>query len=316
MRLARWQVVAAWVVVCLAIGACGGKRPTQSTPISTHPKTAADRILTLLPEGVQVVIEIDLARLRANPVVGAIVTRALAPGGLDPVSQSVPTFGIADTVVIAAYGIGTSQAATVTVVVSKTPVPEGTRISEGGPAGSIYALGPVDWVAQIEARAALAETGGASKVLASRELLALRDRAMPDGAPGASLRITARLPFDARVALARLTGLESAPSQLSLWADVVDDLAVIVDADSVDPGERATKRSAARLTTVIRGALAVIADDPTARALGLPSSLAGAKLVARGSWVRTIIAIGPKHLQRVVDRALTLLAPAAQKAPS
>ena len=41
----------------------------------------------------------------------------------------------------------------------------------------------------------------------------------------------------------------------------------------------------------------------TIRALGLPSSLGGAKLVTGGSWVRTIIAIGPRHLRRVVERA-------------
>ncbi|MBS1119137.1 MAG: hypothetical protein H6Q90_1365, partial [Deltaproteobacteria bacterium] len=159
----------------------------------------------------------------------------------------------------------------------------------------------------LEARAALGETGG-SRLTAPADLLALRDRAMPADAPGASLRLTARLPFDARVALARQTGLESAPAQLSIWVDVVDDLAIIIDADALDPGERATKKSIARLTRVIRGALAVLTNDPTTRALGLPGSLANARLVARGTWVRTIIAVGPKHLQRVVERATALLA--------
>jgi hypothetical protein len=132
--------------------------------------------------------------------------------------------------VFASYGLGTSEAATVTLVVAKSEVPGATRIGEG-----TYALGPPDWVAQIEARAVLAE----GKLVVAPELLALRDHAMPEGAPGASLRITARLPFDARISLAS-TGIESAPSQLGL-ADVVDDFAIIVDADSADPGEKVTK---------------------------------------------------------------------------
>ena len=48
----------------------------------------------------------------------------------------------------------------------------------------------------------------------------------------------------------------------------------------------------------------VFADD---RALGLPVSLQRARLVAKGSWVRTIIAIGPTHLARVVQRARAYL---------
>lgn len=102
-------------------------------------------------------------------------------------------------------------------------------------------------------------------------------------------------------------GLESAPGQLSIWGDVVDDLAIIVDADSSDPGEKITKKSVARLQTTVRGALASLAGDPFVQALGLPRSLAGAKLVTRGTWIRAIIAIGPEHLQRVVARANELL---------
>ena len=37
----------------------------------------ADRLLALLPDGAQIVVELDLARLRANPVVGAVATAAL-----------------------------------------------------------------------------------------------------------------------------------------------------------------------------------------------------------------------------------------------
>jgi hypothetical protein len=203
-------------------------------------------------------------------------------------------------VVLASYGLGTSQPATVTVLATREPVAGATRITDG-----VVALGPTDWVAQLEARAALASAD--KPLVAAPELLALRDRAMPANAPGASLRVTARLSFDARVALARETGLAIAPAQLSVWADVVDDFAIIVDADASDPGDKQPKQSGQRLEAGIRGVLAGLAEIPAIRALGIPSSLERAKLVTRGTWVRAIVAIGPAHLQRVVARATAYL---------
>ncbi len=169
----------------------------------------------------------------------------------------------------------------------------------------------------------LASTGDAKfAIRAAPELLELRGHAMPPGAPGASLRVTARLSFDARIALARQTGLDSPPAQLSAWGDVADDLALIVDCDAADPGNagKAGKPSDAtkRLEATLRGALAAVADQPAVKLLGLPSSLANAKLVTRGTWVRAIVAVGPSHLQRVVERATSLLklaAPAPAPAP-
>jgi hypothetical protein len=131
---------------------------------------------------------------------------------------------------------------------------------------------------------------------------------MPEKAPGASLRVTARLPFDARVALAKDSGLESAPAQLSIWADVVDDFVIIIDADATDPGEKTTKKANARLERLIRAALRSVAEEPKMRALGLSSSISRARLSAGGSWIRTIIAVGPAHLKRVIERANTFLA--------
>jgi hypothetical protein len=167
-------------------------------------------------------------------------------------------------------------------------------------------MGPGEWIRQLEARAALAL--GGKPVVAARELLELRERSMPKGAPGASLRVTARLPFDARVSLAKQSGLESAPAQLSIWADVVDDFAIVIDADAVDPGEKTTKKATARLESLIRAALRSLASEPKLKALGLSTSIARARLQAGGSWIRTIIAVGPSHLKRVVERANALLA--------
>ncbi len=291
-------------LACVALVACGGgaRRPVTAKPVPTRVTTVGDRIVALLPEGVQVIVEIDLARLRANPVVGKLVTDVLAGPALPGLDVPLSPLAHADVLVLASYGIGTSNAATVTVLATTEAVPNSVPLGAG-----LVALGPEIWTAQLEARAAIAGTGSDVTIAASKDLLALRDHAMPPGAPGSSVRLTARLSFDARVALARQTGLEAPPAQVSIWGDVVDDLAIIVDADAVDPGDKATKQPAKRLEAGVRAILAGLASEPAIQALGLPSSLSGARIVAKGTWVRAIIAVGPSHLARVVKRAQTLL---------
>ena len=297
------KVVLVLLVALLVACGGGGKQTTTTTkpePLP-EPKTLGDKIVNLLPHGAQIVLEVDLARLRANAVVGETITKALAAPVDLPKDVPVPPLAVADAVVFAAYGVGTSNAATIVVIASKTEIADATRISD-----NLFAMGPSEWIRQLESRAALAL--GNTPVVAQEDLLKLRDRSMPDKAPGASLRVTARLPFDARVALAKDSGLESAPAQLSVWADVVDDFVIIIDADSVDPGEKANKKSIARLERLLRVALKAMADEPKLRALGLSSSISHARLSTGGSWIRTIIAVGPAHLKRVVERANTALA--------
>jgi hypothetical protein len=289
-----------WIACLVAVVIACGVKPRahpSSNATTFEPKTATDRILTLLPDGAQLVIEVDLARLRANPVVGPLVVKALGPSGIERFAG----FADADTVVLASYGLGTSDAATITLMSARADIKGTTKVADG-----IYAHGPGEWISQVKARAAIART---STLTPPKDLLELRGRAMPEGAPGASLRISARLGFDARIALARITGVESAPAQLSVWADVADDFAIVVDADATDPGEKKPKQSLKRMTAVLQAALHTLASDPTMRLLGLPSSLSDAKVVQRGMWVRAILAIGPRHLQRVVERATGMFEP-------
>jgi hypothetical protein len=324
-------------VLGLAAG-CGGAAPAAVSP-AEPPPAGTERLLAMLPQGAQIVVEVDLARLRANPVIGAVVTRALAapprpspdatPAGAwlrfvlrgappdeppgDPAGDASP-LAAADQVVLAAYGVGTAQAATLTLLAAPRDVPGATRIADAA-----YAVGPPDWIAQAEQRVALATTGHAAfAIRPAPELLELRAHAMPAEAPGASLRITARLSFDARIALTRETGIDTPPAQLSAWGDVVDDLAIVIDCDATDPGSAPAGRAssmaggrradpARKLAAALRAMLAAVADQPTIRSLGLPPSLTGARLVARGSWVRAIIAVGPDHLRRVAERAAGLL---------
>jgi hypothetical protein len=292
-------------LACVALCACGGaRRPTTAQPVTTRVATVGDRIMALLPDGAQLIIEIDLARLRKNPVVGQLVIDVLSGPALPGFAGQVALSPLAhaDMLVLASYGIGTSNAATVTVLATADAVPNSVPLGDG-----LVALGPELWTAQLEARAAIAGTGQDIKIAASKDLLALRDHAMPPGAPGAAVRLTARLSFDARVALARQTGLDAPPAQISIWGDVVDDLAIIVDADAEDPGDKKTKQPTKRLETGVRTILAGLAGEPALQALGLPSSISGARIVAKGTWVRAIIAVGPSHLQRVVKRAAAML---------
>lgn len=296
------KVLLALAVVVL-VGCGGGKggaRIGKAAPLP-EPKTIADRIVNLLPNGAQIVLELDLARLRTNAVIGETVTKALAAPLADlPGDVPVPPLAVADTVVFASYGVGTSNAATIVVISSKQELADAARLGD-----NLYAMGPPEWIRQLEARAAVAL---GKPVQAEEALLRLRERAMPAAAPGASLRVTARLPFDARVALAKDSGLESAPAALSIWADVVDDFVVIIDANAVDPGEKKVKQANARLERLLRTALRALAEEPKLRALGLSSSISRARMTAGGTWIRTIIAVGPQHLKRIVERANTFLA--------
>jgi hypothetical protein len=51
--------------------ACGGQPRPAPNP-KPHVVTGAEHVLALLPEGAQMIVEIDLARLRTNPVVGDV----------------------------------------------------------------------------------------------------------------------------------------------------------------------------------------------------------------------------------------------------
>ena len=299
------------VALAALLVACGGNKtpPVAPTP-PPKPTTLADRTLALLPEGAQVIIEVDLARLRANQVVGGVATQMLGDIGADaklpglPMSMQGSPLAHADYIVLAAYGVGTANAATVTFLGGKLEeVADSVRLAD-----DLIVIGPVEWTNQIEARNGIAQT---ATLVAGTELLALRDHAMPDKAPGAVLRVTANLPFDARVALARMTGVELAPARLSVWADFVDDFAMIVDADASDPGDKPGKDAVARLTKSVETLFTAVANEPLIRTIGVPYVFTNAKYVQQGTWVRAIVQIGPRQLARAAERARAMLGPAS-----
>ena len=159
------------LAIAVVAFACGGKSALKQTTPDPVPesKTLADKIVALLPPNAQIIVELDLARLRANPVVGETFTKVTAAPIDLPADLPKPPLAIADVIVFAAYGVGTSSAATIVVIGSTQEIADATRIRDG-----LWAMGPGEWIRQLEARAALDVP-----VVASRELLELRERSMP-----------------------------------------------------------------------------------------------------------------------------------------
>ncbi|MCB9571083.1 MAG: hypothetical protein H6709_03235 [Kofleriaceae bacterium] len=107
--------------------ACGGSdhggvaTPARARGGPARAATAGDPLLAVLPAGPDVVVELDLARLRANAAVGALVGRILdTPGdaGGPAVAWLIEPAPLrhAAVVVLASYAVGTADAATVTLL--------------------------------------------------------------------------------------------------------------------------------------------------------------------------------------------------------
>ena len=133
--------------------------------------------------------------------------------------------------------------------------------------------------------------------------LAVRAEAMPPKATGAVLRVTARLDFDARVAIAARLGVDDVPADVSVWGDVADDLALVADLDAPDEGPGS---GVGNLVTAWRDALTA---RPEVAALGLEETAEAIRIVPRGDAVRVIALIGPRRLERAVSRAKLFLEP-------
>lgn len=272
------------VAVALVVG-CGGRAPAVIVP--PRAVTAGDALLARLPAGADVVLEVDLARLRANPAVGALVTGLVAPaaGGARPELAAVTDAPLAGAraMVLAAYAVGTPAATTVTIVAGGEAPAGALALGDG-----VWALAPEGDVARL-----LAVAGGAPSLAGDRALLAVRTRAMPAAAEGAAARLTARLDGPARRALAELLGRADAPAAVSAWLDVADDLALVTWV----AGEPATWARA------LAGLRAAAARLSAVGALGLGPALTQAAIAREPGGARLTVVVSPGRLGRVVGRA-------------
>lgn len=268
-----------------ACGGAGGKGASTAVNLPERSVTAGDALLAQLPYGAQIVVEVDLARLRANPVVGEVATATLAGEAPVPGGPAAPLDG-ASAVVFGAYHVGTPAASTITVVAG------GTRPAEA------LDLGDDRWALAVEGDTAaiLATDAGGPSVTGDGALQTARAWAMPAAAEGASLRVSARLDADARAGLAEVLGIERAPAVVSVWGDVADDLAVIVKlADQPHGKKPAWLPGLARMLTRA-------AALPQVNALGLTPPITEAEIRRERAGVTVTVIVAPGRLRRAVDR--------------
>jgi hypothetical protein len=273
------------LAVAALIAGCGGSKP----PIKqlTRVPTAGEELLALLPRGADAVLELDVARLRENPTLGPLVSQVAANRsgelGFAPLAD-------VDLMVVAVYAFGRDDATTLTLLRGASLPADTTadRVGDGEAfdAHTIIA-GPDDW-------------RGRMRVLPRKQSLVEdprfrrdRDLAMPEKATGASVRLTVRLNKQARIRAAGRLGVDEVPGQISLWADVADDFALLALLAADD--EAGAKRAEDSVRGLARGLTAVVpAESQLAELLGtLEVDSKGP--VARVRWV-----VGPRRLQRWV----------------
>ncbi|MCG8420164.1 MAG: hypothetical protein MJE77_19715 [Proteobacteria bacterium] len=307
------------------VAACSGTSTNQSQtpqviPVPVRASTAGDALMAMAPAGADLVVEIDMARLRHNQVVGPVFTRLAtlsdrSIGGDLPGEESVADassgfravdvelFRHADTVLFCAYHVGTDRASALTILAGpevdslELVRTRGRPVGHLAEAGSVWVIGPRELVDRVQA---VARSGG-SALSDDRELLAQRARIMPAAASGASLRIAARLDFDARVALAARLGLDRVPTGVAVWGDVADDLAVVAafraeTADGVSPLAGAAEKMRNR-----------IAGHPWVRRHLLHFTVHTIDIRRRDGEVRAVLVIGPSRLARLMKRAAGFL---------
>ncbi|MBK9070453.1 MAG: hypothetical protein IPL79_05560 [Myxococcales bacterium] len=278
-------------VVALASACHARKSPAAARrEAAAAPLTADERVVALLPAGAQLVIEFDMKRLRAHPLLGDLwgtvaevlksvgTSKALTAPGLgaafDPVLD-------ADLLVVGAYDIGSPAARTVTLSRGSVAPPGGILVAEG-----IYAVGPDGMVGEMIARATAPGTLPAA-------FRALRQAPMPAGATGAIMRATGRWPKTSAIDLQGFLGTSVVPTDVALWFDAVDDAALVVHAHIDDELARST------FVSSLQAAAAAMATAPWARGLMLSKALASAKVGQRDADVIMVILVGPRRLTQV-----------------
>jgi hypothetical protein len=274
-----------------ALAACGsagggGAGGGAAVNVPERATTAGDALLAQLPAGAEILVEIDLARLRGNPIVGEVAKELLhAP----PAFVGAPAAPLEDAtaVALAAYNVGTPAASTITIVAGGTRPPEALD------------LGDDRWALAAEGDTAvlLATDAGGPSVAGDAALLTARAWAMPPAADGASLRVAARLSADARAGLAESFGLASAPATISVWGDVADDLAIIARFADAKP----SKKKPPWLPELAR-VLTQVAANPSVNALGLSAPINDADVQREKSGVTITILVAPGRLRRAVER--------------
>jgi hypothetical protein len=250
-------------LLLLVVAGCGAQVASQHESfVPMRNVTGAAPLLALVPSGADAALELDLARGRADAAAAPLVARL------------PPTFTGVDIALAAVYRLGRAEPRTVFVLRGESlDVP--TAVAHGGRALDDHTV-VIDGI----------DDKGKGGTLATDEaFLRLRDEAMPEGATGAVVRLTARLDRDARIAAAGQLGVDEIPSTISLWGDVADDLAVVALLGEDDA------RAAAHQGAAVKSLMERMAPRFLGRELPGRLDVATAGAVARLVWH-----VGPKAL--------------------
>jgi hypothetical protein len=287
------------VLLAAALAACGSKNRPGPKPIEVPARkpTAGDRILRHAPAGADAILEIDLARLRKNPVVGPLVVAVTAAGEVGG-----DLIAIGDAVLVASYRIGQTDAGQLVFVAgSRAGELRGAHRIDAG----LVAFGPPALLRQVDAVGA----GQGASLVADRPLLRARALAMPAAAQGASLRIAADLPFDARLALAKRLEVEVVPEWISVWFDVADDLAGVA---LLGGGADADPQDLVKAVSRLRDRM--VAADSVKR-VGLDALIQNVRVQIAGPDARVVLVVGPRRLARLVADVMDRMHKAGGKQP-
>lgn len=276
--------IVALALLCLC--ACGGSGERQSASPKAVPAlraaTPGGALWRVLPAGADLVLEVDLARLRSNPRIGPLLAQIAPPEPLQE-SDLLPR---AEVMVVAVYDIGGTPRQL--IVLQGPALAEQAMPSLGD---DILAVGDPDLVRQAEGL-----QGAASTMVEDEELWALRSQPMPEKAGAAALRVVTRLGFDARVALASRLGISDVPISMTLWADVVDDLAVVADLHSEDTA------GAEQLARAMMGLRSRLSGLAFFRYLAISPALQNTQVARSARSVRLVFVLSPRRLRLVLQR--------------
>lgn len=333
-----------YVLIWLGMAACtgGGQAHGSATLAGAHVlptlPSAIDRIIDLVPGQPELVIEIDVARLRATRSVAPLLARLWqAPAGSAVESSAVARFAApltpqgavtasraseiawrdVDALVMCAYALGTPQAQTLFLLAAPAtaiaPSVGAVELASGQ-----WAVGPEGVVAQ-----ALSEIADPSGAAASPWRRA-RHAAWPAGAQAAAVSVHAQLAapawqavwqtlWHASPALASdtgetrepLTAVARRPVVASLWFDIEDDAALVLQlAAPPDDAAAASEMGRAVVTLLQRWRNLELVQQ-----LGLISVLRTARVATRGPVARVEMVVPPQLWQRTVARLTRALPP-------
>jgi len=271
------------------MGACGGSSSPPALALPERAQTSGDALFSSAPIGADLLLEVDVARLRDNEVVGSILRTLSAPGAQGQIAEG-DLLAKADSLLVCVYGVGDAAKQLILLQVADgQPLSGAAAIGEGR-----YAVGDPELVA----RAVAVGSGEGASMLDDMEMLRLRADVMPEAAKSSVVRAVARLDFDARVAVASRVGMSEVPISLALWGDVVDDLAIIARVT----GE--SDESYDRLRNALLSLRARVAKRPLIRYLGLGPALASARVIRSGKSVQVVFVLSPKRFALVAKRLL------------